>query len=64
MSIYHAHADDMLFIKGPFDQQKIRVSPAQRKQEIVMPFGDQWALYAPVVIRGTTVYEFVKLFPK
>lgn len=57
---YRPHEEDMHFVKGPFDNQKLRVRPQFRGMEVSMPYGDKLAIYRHTTIRGTPCYEFVQ----
>lgn len=58
------HPWDMHFVKGPFHGRQMKVPPPARGDDVVMPYGDKMAIYKPVTLRGTPVYEFTGYTPK
>lgn len=55
------HPDDVPFVKGPFDNQKIRIPQGARNQQVAMQIGDKVALYRPATLRKTFCYVFQSL---
>lgn len=55
------HPDDVPFVKGPFDNQKLRIPQGARNQQVAMRVGDKIAVYRPATLRKTFCYVFLRL---
>ena len=42
------HVDDVDFVNGPLDKQRLRVPPRARNCEVKLPIGDKDVYYKPV----------------